>query len=161
MNNVQNYLNVELYTGCEDIIHFALCCFVKIPLEATAESIGSVINRHGRKERCSLRPDVLSSECQISWNGPSEFSKEASDLIDEAIEDHFKNNKCGMRFFVTSKLKIVSSTISTYINRPSRIDLKNVLKYLYVYSISLKFSKFQSFNFLNDQICSYTYTKKR
>ena len=86
-------LNVELYTGCEDIIHFALCCFVKIPLEATAESIGSVINRHGRKERCSLRPDVLSSECQISWNGPSEFSKEASDLIDESIEDHFKNNK--------------------------------------------------------------------
>ena len=53
------------------------------------------------------------------------LSKEASDLIDEAIEDYFKSNKYGMRFFVTSKLKIVSSTISTYINRPSRTDFKN------------------------------------
>ncbi len=77
----------KLYSGCEDVIHFALCCFVKIPLEATAESIGSVINKHGRKERCSLCPDAL--YCQVAWNGQTEFSKEATSIIEEALEDHY------------------------------------------------------------------------
>ena len=46
------------------ILHFALCCFVKIPLETTAETIGSVINTHGCKERCSLLPGSLTNEVQ-------------------------------------------------------------------------------------------------
>ena len=30
----------ELYKDIGDILHFALCCFVKAPLEAAAESVG-------------------------------------------------------------------------------------------------------------------------
>ena len=115
-----------MYSGCEEIIHLALCCFVKVPLEATAESIGSVINKHGRKERSSLRPDALSSECQVAWNGPAEFSKETTNIIEEALEEHFKGKKHGMRFYVTSKMKIMSSTIAAYMNKRSRIDFQDI-----------------------------------
>ena len=118
--------NHSLYNGCEDILHLALSCFVKVPLEATAESIGSVINRHGRKERCSMHPNSLSSECQVAWNGPQEFSKETTQIIDEALKEHFKGNKCGMRFFVVSKMKFISSTISSYMNKPSRINFQGL-----------------------------------
>ena len=48
----------NLYKNIHDILHFALCCFVKVPLEAPAESIGSIINQHGRKQRCSLSPPL-------------------------------------------------------------------------------------------------------
>ena len=54
------------------------------------------------------RRDALSSECQVDWNGPAEFSKEATSIIEEALEDHFKGKKYGMRFYVTSKKKIIS-----------------------------------------------------
>ena len=49
-------LNPRAVKGIGNIIHFALCCFVKSPLEAIAECIGSRINQHGRKERT---PGVL------------------------------------------------------------------------------------------------------
>ena len=99
---------VELITGCEEIINFALCCFVKLPL-ATAESIGSVIT--GMRGKKGFLWDQINylQNAKIAWNGCSDFLKETSYLIDEAIEEHFKN-KSGMRFFVTSKLKIISST---------------------------------------------------
>ena len=54
------------FSGIEDILHFSLSCFVKAPLEATAETIGSLINRHGRKGRYSLLPASLSNEVQIA-----------------------------------------------------------------------------------------------
>ena len=52
----------DLYDNIGNILHLALCCFVKVPLEATAESIGSVINQHGCKERASILPSTLSIE---------------------------------------------------------------------------------------------------
>ena len=54
----------NLYKDIPDILHLALCCFVKSPLKAPAETIGSLINQHGRKQRCSLSPASLSSEVQ-------------------------------------------------------------------------------------------------
>ena len=65
LNIFQNQNN---FTGISDILHLALCCFVKTPLEATAEAAGSLINQHGRKSRCSLLPASLSNEIQIAWN---------------------------------------------------------------------------------------------
>ena len=67
------FKNKEYYSTINNILHFALCCFMKIPLEATAETIGSVINRHGCKERCGLLPSSLSNEVQLVWKGPAEF----------------------------------------------------------------------------------------
>ena len=59
-----------------DILHFAFkCCFTKAPLEAPDETIGSLINQHGSKQRCSLTPSSLSNEVQVSWNGPSEHDE--------------------------------------------------------------------------------------
>lgn len=109
------------YKGLENILHFALCCFVKSPLEATAESIGSVINSHGCKERSSLLPSSLSNEVQIAWNGPPEFHPDATIVISEALDSHFKNNACGMRFYVRSKLSLISSTIAKYASEKARI----------------------------------------
>ena len=40
----------SLFKSLPDILHLALSCFVKAPLEATAEMIVSLINQHGRKE---------------------------------------------------------------------------------------------------------------
>ena len=65
--------NDESNRDISDILHLALCAFTKSPLEAIAESIGSVINRHGSDERSSLLPATLSNEVQLSWNGPEEF----------------------------------------------------------------------------------------
>ena len=48
----------DLYSNIGNILHLPLCCFVKEPLEATAESIGSVINQHGCKERASILPST-------------------------------------------------------------------------------------------------------
>ena len=52
----------NLYSDIPDIMHLALCRFVKIPLEATAETTGSVINNHGCKNRSSMLPKTLSNE---------------------------------------------------------------------------------------------------
>ena len=111
----------SLFQGIQQILHFALCCFVKSPLEATAETLGSVINQHGSKDRQSMRASTLSTEVQVAWNGPQEFSKSAQVIIKDALEDYFKDHKSGVRFYV--KLNIISSTIVDYINRPSSIDL--------------------------------------
>ena len=112
----------NLYKGVEDILHLALCSFVKSPLEATAESIGSVINDHGRKSRCSLSPASLSSEVQIAWNAPHEFSAAATKLVNRSVEEYFKGTKLGVRFYTASRLKLTSSTIKKYMEKPSRIN---------------------------------------
>ena len=109
------------YTGVEDILHLALCSFTKSPLEATAETIGSVINHHGTKVRQSLHASTLSTEVQVAWNGPNEFTPEATKLIKESLEEYFKDKHTGIRFFRKSALKFVSSTLSAYMTRPSRI----------------------------------------
>ena len=60
------YHESKHFSGIEEILHFSLCCFVKAPLEATAETIGSLINQHGRKGRYSLLPTSLSNEVHIA-----------------------------------------------------------------------------------------------
>ena len=80
------------FSGIENILHFCLCCFVKAPLEATAETIGSLINQHGRKGRYSLLPASLSNEVQIAYNGPSEMDPKTKELLKESIEEYFKGN---------------------------------------------------------------------
>ncbi len=82
----------SLYKDIPDIIHFALCCFVKVPLEAPAKTIGSLINQHGRKDRCSLSPASLSSEVQVAWNGPAEYDPNTELLIDNALKDYFEEH---------------------------------------------------------------------
>ena len=111
----------NLYAGISNILHLALCCFVKAPLEATVETIGSVINQHGRKNRCSLRNDSLSNEVQVAWNGPQEFQRQVAEIIEDALNAHFAGTETGIRFYARSKLKLASSTINDYIKKRSRI----------------------------------------
>ena len=47
-----------------------------MPLEATAESIGSKINQHGSDQRQSHNIGTLSTEVEVAWNGPADFSSE-------------------------------------------------------------------------------------
>ena len=103
-------------------MHLALCSFVKAPLEANAESIGSVINRHGSKERASLLPASLSNEVQVNWNGPLEFSPSATKIIKEALDLYFQGKTTGLCFYTNSKAKIISTTVASFMKRPSRID---------------------------------------
>ena len=112
----------ELYANISDILHLALCTFVKVPLESTAESIGSVINRHGCNERASLLPASLSTEVQISWNGPSEFSPSATNILEEALQIYFEGKTTGLRFYSNSKVKLVSSSVNSYMKKPSQIN---------------------------------------
>ena len=114
----------SLYEGLADILHLALCCFVKAPLEAPAESIGSVIAQHGRKQRCSLKPSSLSSEVQIAWNGPPDFHPAADSIVDEALKSYFDENTQdgSVRFYVYSTFRLMSSTISSYLKRRARVD---------------------------------------
>ena len=70
-----------LFRGCEIIIHFSLCCFVKSPLEAVVESVGSVINRHGYGQRSRLTAKHLSEEIMVSYNGPPKFSSASYALL--------------------------------------------------------------------------------
>ena len=115
--------NQKYYKDISNILHFALCCFVKSPLEATAESIGSVINSHRCKERCSLLPSTLANEVQIVWNGPPEFHPDTKILLNQALHTYFESNSMGMRFYARTKLSLISSTISKYISEKARIRL--------------------------------------
>ena len=61
----------------------------------------------------------------MAWNGPEDFQPQATEIIDEVLEEYFKHIKTGMRFFVRSrsKLKLMSTTIRSYITKRSRIIL--------------------------------------
>ena len=95
--------NKDLTEGLQEIVHFALCCF-----EATAESIGSVINEYGRKQRYSLLPSSLGDEIQIAWNGPQIFSTAATSMIKGAMERYFQRHRADKkpRFYESSKAHI-------------------------------------------------------
>ena len=114
----------RLYKDIPDILHLALSCFVKAPIETPAESVGSLINQHGRKQRCGLSATSLSSEVQIAWNGSAEFDPVTDKLIDESIDEYFlEHSKTGNpRFYVTTKLHLASSTISSHLQKKSRIN---------------------------------------
>ena len=53
----------------------------------------------------------LEDEVQVVVNGSQEFAIEATALIKESVDKYFKRNIIGPRFFVRSKLKLVSETI--------------------------------------------------
>lgn len=110
----------SLYQGKECILNLALASFVKSPLEATAESLGSVINRHA-KGRCSITMENLSDEVFISWNGAPFPSDMTEKLIRKAIAKYFQSHVSGPRFYVRSKLRLLSPTIAKYLQRPARI----------------------------------------
>ena len=90
---LEMFRNEVYYTGIKDILHLALCCFVKAPLEATAETAGSLINQHGRKSRCSLLPASLSNEIQIAWNGPAEMDPTTTSLLKESMANYFDKKR--------------------------------------------------------------------
>lgn len=119
---LQIYSSPELYKGKEDILRLALASFVKSPLEATAESIGSVINKHGSLARCSLKMDSLSDEVFIAWNGAPFPSERTTKLLHKAVDEYFQNHKSGPRFYIRTKLKLVSTTVGAYLRRPARIE---------------------------------------
>ena len=63
---LQVFTKPVFYKGCENILHLAICLFVKAPLEAIVESIGSVINRHGSKARAKMKTEHLVNEIFVS-----------------------------------------------------------------------------------------------
>jgi hypothetical protein len=103
-----------------DVLRLVLCCSVKIPIEATAETIGSVINSHGSKNRSSLLPKALSNEVQVAWNGPSEFSNLTTSLIKESLECYFQTRQTGTRFYARTRLNLMSNTVAEYMRKLSR-----------------------------------------
>ena len=111
----------NLYSDIPDVLHLALCCFMNIPLETTAETIGSVINNHGCKNRGSLLPKTLSNEVQVAWNAPSEFSHFKTSLIKESLDKYFKEGQTGLRFYERKRLALMSSTIAEFMKKRSRI----------------------------------------
>ena len=58
---LQVFTKPVFYIGCENILHLAICLFVKAPLEAIVESVGSVINRHGNKASASMKAEHLAN----------------------------------------------------------------------------------------------------
>ena len=104
-------LDKKLYSGAETIIHLALCCFVK-----------SRINQHGGKDRYSMSEKSLRDEVQIVVNVPQEFSNEATELITHSVDKYIKRSNIGPRFYVRSKLKLVSETIRNTLRSRSHID---------------------------------------
>ena len=122
-NDISKWLTIfkSSEESIPQILHFALCSFVKIPLEATAETIGSVINSHGCKERCSLFPMSLSNEVQVVWNGPPEFHPETEKILKESLTEYFSGKSTGLRFYANTKLNLMSSTIAKYKGQASRI----------------------------------------
>ena len=115
------YTKKNLYKDIPNILHFALCCFTKAPLEAPAETIGSVISQHGRKSRYSLLPSSLSNEVQVAWNEPEEFQPATKDILDEALELHFKEKQTGVRFYSKHFIRHMSTTVKDYYLKQSRI----------------------------------------
>ena len=112
----------NLFDGLANILHFALCRFVKSPLEATAVSIGSTINQHGRKQRYSLLPSSSVDEVQVAWNGPETFSTAAT-VIQRALSAYFLNHGAGQpTFTVSGRIKLASNTVYAALKMPSRTD---------------------------------------
>ena len=64
----------------------------------------------------------LEDEVQVVVNGSQEFAIEATALIKESVDKYFKRNSIGPRFFVRSKLKLVSETIRNTLRSNSHID---------------------------------------
>ena len=128
--NVDKWLyachNSSFYLGCEDILHFALCCLVKSPCESIVESVGSVINRHGCEERSKLSHENLNDEVFVSWNGPEEFSCAAQTLIRKALHSYFPQK---IHLYTAGTFSnpsaYTSSTIVNLINKPSRVSIED------------------------------------
>ena len=110
----------DLYSNIGNILHLALCCFKKVPLEATAESIGSVIYQHGCKGRAPILPSTLLSQVQVSWNGPSEFIVATTDILEESLQIYFDGKKPTLKFYTHSKVKLSSKIVAAHMNEPSR-----------------------------------------
>ena len=109
------------YKGCETVIHFAISCFVKSPLEAIVESIGSVINRHGYCQRSSMTPENLFDKITVAFNGPPKFSKQISSLLEKALFDYFANKP--LHFYenqTNGVFQIPSSTVSKILKKRAR-----------------------------------------
>ena len=102
------------YKGLEEIVNFALCTFVKAPIETIVESVGSVINKHGKKERSSMKPRNLSDEIFVSWNGPPEHSVAARKLLNNSLNSYFKGNP---RFYKNNKRSANFSSTSSSVGK--------------------------------------------
>ena len=107
--------------------YFAICfvLFYENPLEATAETIGSVINRHGCKERCGLLLSSISNKVQVVWNGPAEFHPDTHNLMKQSLAINFEGKATGLRFQANTRLNLMSSTISNF----SRKKVKDCFQY--------------------------------
>ena len=112
------------YRGLEAIIHFALCCFIKAPIETIVESVGSVINKHVKKARSAMKPQTLADEVLVSWNGPSEHSSAAEAILHKALHNHFTESP--ITFYKNSKRSKIfataSSTVGKMLKTKSRIQ---------------------------------------
>ena len=104
------------------VVNYGISNRVKSPAESIAECVGSRINQHGGKDRYSMSEKSLGDEVQVVVNGPKEFSTEATELIKQSVDRYFRRNSIGPRFYVRSKLKLVSETIRNTIRSSSHID---------------------------------------
>ena len=110
----------SFYSTVEDVIHLAICSFIKSPIEAVVESIGSVINAHGSEQRSSMLPGTLEDEVMVAWNGPEEFSEKTQEILKTVLNKHFKGLP---HFYVNaSRIKVISKDMSRIISKPSRFD---------------------------------------
>ena len=116
----------SFFRGCETIIHFSLCCFVKSPLEAVVESVGSVINRHGYGQRSRLTAKHLSEEIMVSYNGPPKFSSASYSLLRRSLYQYFKEKP--IHFYkgeTKGNFEVQSSTVAAIRKKRARIIFSN------------------------------------
>ncbi len=115
--------------GCQDVIHFALCCFSKSPCESIVESVGSVINSHGCKSRSKLTVENLNEEVFVAWNGPEEFSCDGHALIKKSLYKYF-NNKLHLYTAGSgsNSYKYTSSTLVSIMNKNSRVTAEEIIE---------------------------------
>jgi hypothetical protein len=105
----------QFYLGCQNIFHFALCCFSKSPVESIVESVGSVINHHGNTSRASMTPKNLNDEINVVWNGPEEFSQDGQMIIKASLHSYFPDK---IHFYAYTRHSFASSTVANVTHTP-------------------------------------------
>ena len=55
-------------------------------------------------------------------NGPAEMDPATTSLLKESIAEYFEKKQTGVRFYIYTKIRLMSSAIQTYCSKPSRIQ---------------------------------------
>jgi len=110
----------NLREGIPDALHLTLTGMTRTSCEAVVEGMGSVLKKKNT-QRGSLAVDNLEWETMIRWQGPNPSSNNATILIKNSLDRHFK--KRGDWHFVTSVPRVKYS-VSEVVDRIRKLPDK-------------------------------------